>query len=181
MVRSNDLKLAILSLAAATLACPAQAQPQLTPTASFPFESRELAQQVNNLLRAKGLSGSFQRDNCQETETQGGPVNSCDYSFYNLRYRLWQQPGSQRVALITARPRYASRYDLNETAALGMSVVIGAVEGSDNDADILAITDRLRSAGRSMGGSSTVETKNNRYELSVGRDGYTFWVSSRAE
>lgn len=179
MVRPNDLKLAILCLAAATFACPAQAQPQPIPTASFPFEGRELAQQVNNLLRAKGLSGTFQRDNCQETETQSGAINSCDYSFYGLRYRLWQQPGSGRVVLITARPRYASRYNLSEAASLGISVLIGAVEGSDDDADILAITDRLRTAGRSMSGSATVETKNNRYELTVGRDGYTFWVSSR--
>lgn len=181
MVRPKDLSSATLILASTLFITPADAQPIGNLITLFPFQRAEFTQQIDNLLASKGLRGSFQRDNCQETETASGTVYSCDYSFYNMRYRLWQKPGSERVALITARPPYATRYNLGETASLGLSLVIAAIEGTDDDAKILAITDRLRTAGRSMSGSSTVETNSNRYELNVGRSGYTFWAASRSD
>jgi hypothetical protein len=150
------------------------AQPVSKAAGSFPFDNQTFATHVTELLAAKGLRGSFQRGNCQSTDRDGNEINSCNYHLYSLLYRLWWPVGSDRVSRISARPSYNSRYELSNTAVLGLSTVIATVEATDDDAAVLSIADRLLAAGRAMGGSSVVETSHARYELSLGKDGYSF-------
>lgn len=174
MVRSNDLRLLFLSLATSVCATVALAQPVSKAAGSFPFDNQTFANHVTELLAAKGLRGSFQRGNCQNTDRDGNEISSCNYHFYSLLYRLWWPAGSDRVSRISARPSYNSRYELSNTAVLGLSAVIATVEATDDDATVLSIADRLLAAGRALGGASVVQTSHARYELSLGKDGYAF-------
>ncbi|UIY44102.1 hypothetical protein [Methylobacterium radiotolerans] len=164
----------LLSLATSVCATAAMSQPVSEAAGSFPFDNQTFAGHVTDLLAAKGLRGSFQRGNCQNTDRDGNEISSCNYHLYSLLYRLWWPVGSDRVSRISARPSYNSRYELSNTAVLGLSAVIAAVEATDDDATVLSISDRLLAAGRTLGGTSVVQTSHARYELSLGKDGYAF-------
>lgn len=140
----------------------------------FPLRQSDFCRSRHRSASCKGLRGSFQRGNCQNTDRDGNEISSCNYHLYSLLYRLWWPVGSDRVSRISARPSYNSRYELSNTAVLGLSAVIAAVEATDDDATVLSISDRLLAAGRTLGGTSVVQTSHARYELSLGKDGYAF-------